>query len=880
MVRLVTEDDTGLRVLYEPSAPETSDTRAQKIDIVAVHGIGAHPDDTWSKNVGSPEEPQYVNWLQDPGMLPSTVPNARILRYGYESQWFGDDTVDRVRLKASTIAVQLLLELHVEREEFPYRPLIFVAHCFGGLVVLKALRQAFDNTRKWPGIFASTAGLVFFGTPFRGTEGMKQSEMIEAALSRYRPDQIQGESLRILVPGDEFLQDSVDRFLETRSEPHPAPVACFYETKSSNVGAIVGSSVKREFVVNETSGCLDHSDSIEKYPLARTHFDMNKFGRVSEPSYKIVRKIMTDMAVAAPGLVLARSQYYRNHKGSRFGHTHVSSSLRLEDNHVSSTVGIPKAHFYVPFGRNKLFVGRGPQLEEMDTKFFAEDSYRKVAVFGLGGVGKTQVVLEFAYRTREKRPDCSIFWIPASSVEKVKQAYLDIGQLLQIPGLTDEKIDAMQLVKQKLSQESVGRWLLILDSADDADMWFQKVGNGPQTTALIDYLPRSSKGSVVFTTRDRKAALKMASAKDVMEIREMDKNVATNLLENSLMDPTAADNQETRLKLLDRLTYLPLAIVQAAAYMNANGIMVSDYLSLFEDTEENVIEVLSKDFEDEGRYRDLKNPVATTWLISFEQIRHRDPLAAEYLSYMSCLDANRIPKSLLPAAQPRERVFSAIGTLAGYSFITKRTADSYTKDTVTGDQLFDLHRLVHLATRNWLREKKTLEEWTKKAITRLAEVFPTHDHENQVFWTAYLPHAHYVLESPLLGADNIERLTLLKKVALCLLADGKYFEAEAPFVEVIETISRVLGAEHPFTLANMANLASTYRNQGRWKEAEELEVQVMETSKRVLGEEHPNTLTSMSNLASTFWNQGRWKEAEELQAKELKICSRVLGEEH
>lgn len=109
----------------------------------------------------------------------------------------------------------------------------------------QALRIAFDSARKWPGIFLSTAGLIFFGTPFRGTEGMKQSEMVAAALSKYRPDQVEGESLRILVPGDEFLQDTVDRFLESRLESPPAPVACFYETKSSNVGAIVGGLVKK-----------------------------------------------------------------------------------------------------------------------------------------------------------------------------------------------------------------------------------------------------------------------------------------------------------------------------------------------------------------------------------------------------------------------------------------------------------------------------------------------------------------------------------------------------------------------------------------------------------------------------------------------------------
>ena len=75
--------------------------------------------------------------------------------------------------------------------------------------------------------------------------------MVAAALSKFRPDQVEGESLRILVPGDEFLQDTVDRFLETRLEPKPAPVACFYETKSSNVGAIVGGPAKKVSLANK-----------------------------------------------------------------------------------------------------------------------------------------------------------------------------------------------------------------------------------------------------------------------------------------------------------------------------------------------------------------------------------------------------------------------------------------------------------------------------------------------------------------------------------------------------------------------------------------------------------------------------------------------------
>jgi hypothetical protein len=89
-------------------------------------------------------------------------------------------------------------------------------------------------------LFASTTGLIFFGTPFRGAEGMSQVEMLAAAQSEYGQDDIQPEVLRILQPGNEFLQELVDQFCKTRALANKAPVACFYELGSSNVGRIVG----------------------------------------------------------------------------------------------------------------------------------------------------------------------------------------------------------------------------------------------------------------------------------------------------------------------------------------------------------------------------------------------------------------------------------------------------------------------------------------------------------------------------------------------------------------------------------------------------------------------------------------------------------------
>ncbi|EDU47311.1 hypothetical protein PTRG_12118 [Pyrenophora tritici-repentis Pt-1C-BFP] len=186
-VRPVTNDDIGLKILRE--APVEAE---QSIDIVAVHGLGAHPDDSWCTNAGTKESLQWVNWLEEESMLPAVAPNARIMRYGYQSQWFGKEMMQQ---SVSTVAERLLRALKRTRKDVPFRPLMFVAHCFGGLVVLKTLLEAEQYQKDWPGVFLSTTGLIFFGTPFRGAEGMNQMEMLEAARREYHEDQRGGRQL-------------------------------------------------------------------------------------------------------------------------------------------------------------------------------------------------------------------------------------------------------------------------------------------------------------------------------------------------------------------------------------------------------------------------------------------------------------------------------------------------------------------------------------------------------------------------------------------------------------------------------------------------------------------------------------------------------------
>ena len=200
-----------------------------------------------------------------------------------------------------------------------------------------------------------------------------------------------------------------------------------------------------------------------------------------------------------------------------------------------------------------------------------------------------------------------------------------------MPGLEEKQADVKKLAQRHLSQESAGQWLLIFDNADDVDMWIKKGEDKKDYRDLRDYLPRSQDGCIAFTTRSREIAVKLAPS-CVLKISEMEEEVATTLLRKSVMNQELLKDDQCVSDLLERLTFLPLAIVQAAAYINENGTALLSYVSLLKEQEEDVIDLLSEDFEDERRYRDAKNPIATTWLISFEHIRRLDPVAVEYLS--------------------------------------------------------------------------------------------------------------------------------------------------------------------------------------------------------------------------------------------------------
>ncbi len=374
-------------------------------------------------------------------------------------------------------------------------------------------------------------------------------------------------------------------------------------------------------------------------------------------------------------------------------------------------------------------------------------------------------------------------------------------------------------------------------------------------------------GSILFTTRNHQATVRLdIPGCGVLTTTEMDRVEATELLQANLKANQFRDTEST-MGLLEFLADLPLAIKQASAFMAQTGMTTTRYLSHCRSDDKTSIKLLSKDFGDRSRYTDIKNPITTTWLISFEHISRDNPLAARYLKFMSFLAEKDIPRSLLPSVDEELDADEAIGTLKAYAFITQR-----------GEQdSFDIHRLVRLAMQNWLNDRGEQQECASEVIRQINAIFLSPKHENRDIWMKYSSHTQTVLK---FGKGCTDESSLFSKVGTSCRILGRYQEAEQMYRQAFELEEKILGREHPDTLASISNLATILQYQGKYKEAEQMHQEVFELREKVLDEEHPDTLDSMNSLASVLRHQGRYKEAEQMCLKVFELREKVLGEEH
>ncbi|RYC79958.1 hypothetical protein BFJ63_vAg17156 [Fusarium oxysporum f. sp. narcissi] len=518
--------------------------------------------------------------------------------------------------------------------------------------------------------------------------------------------------------------------------------------------------------------------------------------------------------------------------------------------------------FIVPFSKNDLFVGRDDVLTRLQGLLFQEGR-RKVALVGLGGIGKTQIALQLAYWIKEKKQDYSVFWVPALSRASSEQACMQIMDVCGIP--TTDDSSAVESVRQHLSSKSAGKWLLVVDNADDMQT---VMGSKGADTGLYRSLPQSDQGRILFTTRYRKVAVSVAG-RNILDVPAMGRGEARSYLNEALIQEISSTDNKVMDHLLTLLAHLPLAITQAAAYMNENQISLTEYLQLFENTDRDRIELLSTEFQDDTRYERSQDPVATTWFISFNQIRKADELASRILMFLAYVEPKAVPQSMLPEGESQQQLTRAIGTLYGYRFLDRRGSS----------KVFDMHSLVHMAIRSWVAENDLEKEQSQAAIARLSKVFPTNDWENRDVWRQYLPHAIKLLRCT--EEDWSEELCELGyRAGRCLLVDGRVTEAVELLEHVVAVEGTTLAENHPDRLASQHALARVYRANGQIKEAVELLQHVVAAHKKTLAENHLDRLASQHALAGAYQANGQIKEAVKLLEHVVTVQETTLAEDH
>jgi len=509
-------------------------------------------------------------------------------------------------------------------------------------------------------------------------------------------------------------------------------------------------------------------------------------------------------------------------------------------------------------------VGREETLEQLETLFFVQNENRKIAIAGLGGIGKTQVALKFVYWVRENKSEYSTFWVSALSRASFEQTYTEMGRKLPIQrGSEDE--DPKESVRRYLSSEAAGPWLLVVDNADDMDVLF---GSSDALGGINKYLPEREGGLILFTTRFREVAMSVAGI-NVVELQDMTPQEAVSLLERSLIRREPLQDSVIATELLRELAHHPLAITQAAAYLNRNQVSIAKYLGLLKGPERDLVSLMSREFRDSTQHDSSQKAVATTWLVSIDQIRKIDPAAVDLLSFMSQIEWKAIPESLLPRLESEEQMLHAIGTLSGYAFVSKRDKN-----------LLDMHRLVHVATRIWVIREGYGPQVIERAVRHLAESFPSINFENRETWREYLPHAFRLLQRDEAGDDMEERYQLYFWVGRCLQVDGRIKDAVRCLEKCTQWWESLFPEDHPLLLESQSALGAAYRADGQTKKAVNLLEHVVAVREETPTEDHVLLLASQHELARAYGAAGRTQDAITLLERVVTIKKGIFAEHH
>ncbi|OCL06050.1 hypothetical protein AOQ84DRAFT_86231, partial [Glonium stellatum] len=562
-----------------------------------------------------------------------------------------------------------------------------------------------------------------------------------------------------------------------------------------------------------------------------------------------------------------RSGITHIHQGNlQFGSTQATGGSVFQGNFVggivvNSTTARPDyaGHFsHSSLGPVKAFVPR-PTLHDDIRRQLCDDAANEgvkvLVVWGLGGAGKSQLVLDYMQQYRDNYK--ATFWIEAGRKESLERDYVNLYQALHGVTAGDRIVrveDAVIGVKSWFSGRQ-GPWLMVLDGADTIE--------NEQSSEYIDikhYIPDMASLHAIITSRSSTA--KDMARLDGVQVGEMEEGQAVELFRRySQLPQSDADTEDDIKAIVKELGYLALAITLAATYVGRTRRLQSDIKAYLPEYKERRRELLSR--KPESLIHQYSESVLTTWETSYKAITDQLPEASALMKMLSFLSFDDIFLQLFDIGNQAGSTGSIVGTaiapwptdingveecfkmLERYSFVQWK-----------GDKKsYAMHKLVH----TWGHDRLSQNEQGKVGVAAFELVAATvkgcgKAPEDRL---RLVPHVMtsfslFVGTSGVLQQPTDGILKELGWVGIFLSDVGRYSEGRLIKEFVLEKRRRILGDEHPGTITAMSNLAVTLGDLGQHQDAATMKREVLEKRRRILGDEHPDTIGAMNNLANTL----------------------------
>ncbi|CAG7847041.1 SubName: Full=Uncharacterized protein {ECO:0000313/EMBL:CCA68224.1} [Serendipita indica DSM 11827] len=847
------------------------------VDIIAIHGLDGHRENTWTAQNG-------VLWLRD--LLSADIPNARILVYGYDA-----DTRSRECVSTQTIyqhADKFIKSLSRQRTDSPRRPIIFVAHSLGGIVLKQALIlchvQTLGSINHLRDILVSTHAILFFGTPHSGVKGVELLKTMNRLLSVYL--NTTEAILRNLTENSPELENIQNLFSSASEE---IEIALFYEVYPT---PLVGGTKQLIVPYRSAVGARDRRASEEA--LNADHCEMVKFQDKKSPNYVTVLSCLR-----------------RHIEGAM---TAVTRKWSAEDAHraLARKRYLPPHDVLRPTPRlevSRIYVDR-PALHSLITHHLRPTRrvrhQPRCILYGIGGSGKTQLATNWI-RDHESSFTRVIFVDASSQTQLEKDLELSIRSI----GPEYREMTWKDAVAY-LDGKDRG-WLLFFDNADSPSL------------DLRPYLPASIHGAVLITTRNRMCT--DYAPDSAVSVGNMEESEAVELLHRIANITPTSDTESCAI--VRELGVLPLAIAQAGVYIRRTR-RLDTYLDTFRKHRGQILRQRS----------DIGTEYTSSTYAAFDlSFDHLPAKTQEFLKLCAFLHHSLIPialfehstssgfttytvlKSCLPPEGDKALVFhlqSMFGSTWDIDSFQKviESASSTSLIEVSSDGLFyTVHPLLQVYIKGRLNEEDNQHYMKMARQLLLGAIRPVEGSNAQL--RQLLPHAHNIprsvqsehvahalafrelyeslgdpkscrelLESALhqvrqlKGEEHEDSIWVMGKLALDLLRCHRLQEAEEMHREVLRLRLKIFGGRHLDTIKAMNGLSISLNSRGQLEEAEKLQKEALALQLELLGGRHLDTISTMHSLASTLRDRGQLEEAEKLKQEVLALRLEILGRRH